>query len=92
MTTPCLPSLFSDDASPVSRPTNPVAKEIARLNAAAQRVLERLNVGPATNVELSQPSIGGLRFGGRLHELGKHGWTIGKEHVSGGVWIYRLIK
>lgn len=75
-----------------TRKRHAVATEIERLNGAAVRVLERLRTGPATNVELSHPRIGGLRFGGRLHELGKHGHRIGKEHVSGGVWLYRLIQ
>jgi len=31
-----------------------------------------------------------MRFGGRLHELGKQGHTIRKAHVTKGVWRYWL--
>jgi hypothetical protein len=89
LTAPCLPGIFSEGVSP-PREQTPVQAEIARLNAAAERVLARLQIGPATNVELSKPEIGGLRFGGRLHELQQRGHVITKAHVKGGVWRYTL--
>ena len=83
------PTLFD---VPVSTPKpNPVARERARLNAAALRVLARLKEGPATNVELCHPSIGGMRAVGRIHELRCDGWGIDKSHLSGGTWLYTLL-
>lgn len=89
---PTLPGLYDVTETVEIQPVkaNPVRDEIVRLNAAAERVLERLQQGPATNVELSSPEIGGLRFGGRIFELSTS-WQIEKEHVKGGVWRYRLI-
>ena len=81
---PCLPGLFSPPGRPVAQP---VKQEIDRLNAAARRVLARLQTGPATNVELSTPECGGLRAVGRIDEL-REFYDIRKEHVSGGLWRY----
>lgn len=83
------PSLLNlPEPAPVS---NPVCLERERLNAAALRVLHYLQThGAATNVTLSAPDLGGLRFGGRLHELKHDGWVIEKSHVSGGIWLYQL--
>lgn len=74
--------------SPV-RPRNPVAIERIRLNAAAERVLAYLQRhGEASNVELCDPGIGGMRFGGRIFELRKRGHDIRRKHVGGGLWRY----
>ena len=81
------PTLWDAPAPP---PVSPVATERQRLNAAALRVIQRLKEGPATNVQLSQPEIGGLRFGGRLFECKQDGWIIEKQQISGGLWLYRL--
>lgn len=70
-------------------PRHPVVVERERLNAAALRVLEFLaRHGEATNVELCDPSIGGMRAIGRVHELRRQGHHITKEHVTGGLWRY----
>ena len=63
-----------------------------RLAAASQRVLRYLQAhgGSATNVELSHPSVGGLRAVGRIWDLQQAGYTVIKSHVKGGVWRYRL--
>ncbi len=66
--------------------------DVPRLKGASQRVLARLKAGPATNLELMQPEIGGARFGGRLHDLRKSGVIWKREHVEGSVWSYRLIQ
>lgn len=93
MTQPCLPSLFpggGGSEAPEPKP-NPVAVEKRRLNAAARRVLAWLQSHEvATNVTLSSPSIGGLRFGGRLKELRDDGWLIETAHIKGGRFLYRL--
>lgn len=82
------PGLFDVVTTPRA---NPVKREIDRLNAAAERVLERLRIGPATNVQLSVPEIGGLAAIRRVWDLKQRGYRIGKEHVHKGVWLYRLI-
>ncbi len=65
--------------------------ERQRLNASARRVLAYLREhGSATNVELCQPHIGGMRAVGRVHELRQQGHLIPKAHVKGGVWRYTL--
>jgi len=80
------PSLFD---APTPRPRrHPVAVERQRLNAAAQRVLARLQQGPATNAQLVE--VGGIRAVGRVFELKRDGWQIEKAHVSGGTWRYTL--
>lgn len=87
------PDLFSADVPPPEgrRQINPVAAEKARLNAAARRVLAWLQThGVATNVTLSSPAIGGLRFGGRLKELRDDGWIIETAYIKGGRFAYRL--
>ena len=63
-----------------------------RLAAASQRVLRYLQAHhSATNVELSHPSVGGLRAVGRIWDLQQAGYTVIKSHVKGGVWRYRLL-
>ena len=83
------PSLLSDRVMAPPEPiANPVAKERARLNAAALRVLARLKAGPATNWQLVE--VGGIRAVGRVHELREDGWQITKAHDTGGTWTYTL--
>lgn len=50
-------------------------------------LLER---GTLTNVEAEH--IGGLRFGGRFHELRCAGWAIDTEYCGGGLVRYRLVR
>jgi hypothetical protein len=88
------PSFFADFDGPIDpqfAPASPVGQEIRRLNAAAVRVLERLQRGPAMNWELATPDLGGLRAVGRIWELQQDGWDITKEHVERGCWRYRLV-
>ena len=67
-------------------------RERLRLNASALRVLTYLRLhGHALNIELCQPSVGGLRAIGRVHELRQDGYDIRKSHVTGGVWRYTLV-
>ena len=67
--------------------------ERVRLNASANRVLAYLQEhGSATNVELCQPHVGGMRAVGRVHELRQAGYLIPKQHVKGGIWRYELMR
>lgn len=69
-----------------------VVKELARREKAADRILERLKIGPATNYQLCVPEIGGLRAcGARIPELREEGYDIKAEHVKGGTWLYTLV-
>lgn len=91
MTQPSLPLELSTERREKKR--GHVATEIERLNAAALRVLAYLQRhGSATNVQLCQPEVGGLRAVGRVFELRKQGYQIEKAHVAGGVWNYTLIE
>ena len=66
-----------------------VAQEQQRTDAAMWRILARLQQGPATGPELNAICY---RYTGRMSDLRlHHGYTITKEHVTGGVWRYTLI-
>ena len=81
------PHLFD----PQTIPTRSVQTEPHRLHAACLRVLAHLQQhGSATNVELSQPEVGGLRGVGRVFELKRAGYPITKKHEHGGIWRYTL--
>lgn len=67
------------------------SETMKRLNSSCLRVLDYLRKGPATNVELCTPAIGGLRAIGRVHDLRQAGYVITTTHVKGGVYEYRLI-
>jgi hypothetical protein len=71
---------------PVDPNVRPEDKPRLSKNAAA--VLNRLEDGPATNSELME--IGGLRFGARIHDLKRHGYTISSQQSNGGIWVYSL--
>lgn len=61
--------------------------EMGRRESSRERVLERLQQGPALNTELNGICF---RYGGRIHELRQTGFIILKEHVEGGVYRYTL--
>ena len=68
-----------------------LSAEMTRRKTAKTRVLAALMAAGergCTNVELCQPSIGGMRFGGRVFELGEAGWDIAATRERGGVWRY----
>lgn len=72
---------------------SPVRRELARRSTAKARVLERLRQGPATNLELAEPAIGGLRAAARWAELRSEGYAITVERVdaqAGALWIVTL--
>lgn len=57
---------------------------------AKDRVLARLQQGPATTADLCAPGVGGERFGGRLKELRDEGHTIDGRCLRAGSWLYTL--
>jgi len=66
-----------------------LAQEQQRTDSAMWRILARLQQGPATGPELNAICY---RYTGRMSDLRlHHGYTITKEHVTGGVWRYTLI-
>jgi hypothetical protein len=85
------PSLFADvGVAPLSmgKGEHPVKVEIERRSRNKDRVLARLEAGPATNVELV--AIGGMRAMARCWELKKEGKPITVERVEGGLWRVTL--
>ena len=76
--------------APLRLPLEP-ARDRLRLKGAVLRVLERLRQGPATNLELAHPSVGGMRAAARVHDLKLAGYEIRPEHQAGPVWIYTLV-
>lgn len=81
--------------APLRLPLEP-ARERVRLKGSLLRVLERLQRGPATNLELAHPAVGGLRAAARVHELRQAGYEIRSSrplpcvgHSS--VWVYTLV-
>jgi len=57
---------------------------------AKDRILTLLSDGyPHTTIELARPEVGGIRFGDRIEELRKLGYTIdSSEGVPGTTWRY----
>jgi hypothetical protein len=66
------------------------------MKPSAARVLSRLRAADGAFVrglDLASPDVGGLRFGGRLHELALLGYRIEKRRdPKSAVWQYRLIE
>jgi hypothetical protein len=79
-------------APPVRRPTRrrerPIVRELVRRQSNKDRVLARLQQGPASNVELNGICF---RYGARIFELIRDGHPIRKTHVGDGVWRYTLV-
>ena len=65
------------------------AVERVRLSAQCQKVLERLQQGPVTNIQLA---LIGYRYGARIHELRKAGYEIvmSSRNVETGETTYEL--
>lgn len=87
------PNLF-DRPEPTKniQPVDPNVRESdkPRLGRAALAILEQLRSGPATGHDLVP--VGGLRYGGRIHDLRQHGYKIDAEHQHDGVWLYSLVE
>lgn len=69
---------FSDRVDP---------RDKERLGKQQLAVLNRLEQGPATNMDLVEITH---RFGARIKELRDAGFCIDKERGDGGIWIYTL--
>lgn len=84
---------------PLRLPLEP-ERDRVRLKGSLLRVLERLREGPATNLELAHPLVGGLRAAARICELRQAGYDIHSERslaagreglpASTPVWVYTL--
>jgi hypothetical protein len=61
--------------------------ERARLSPQHDAILARLRQGPATNLELEAIAH---RFGARLEEIRKAGYTVLKRCIKPGVYEYTL--
>ena len=74
------------------QPVDPhlTAAEKPRLSRQAALILERLRQGSATNRQLMDIA---LRYGGRVHDLRRAGYTIEIDGVGSadGVTTYRLV-
>jgi hypothetical protein len=68
---------------------SPVAREAKRRASNKQRVLERLQQGPATTMELI--AVGGARAIGRTWELRRQGYAMRIEDAGDGLFRYSLI-
>lgn len=73
-------------AARIMEPT--IFDEAKRLSKAGERLLERLRLGPATNMDLVP--ICGIRASARVHDLRQCGYTIQADHIAGGLWLYTL--
>jgi hypothetical protein len=80
---------FELPAIPVNKTVD--AREVKRLSKQCQLILERLQAGDATNMELSGIA---LKYTSRISDLRAAGYTIEiseRDHESGSV-TYRLVK
>lgn len=82
-----IPGLGLPEVEP-RRIVSPLVPELKRRESKKDRVLARLQRGPATNVELVK--IGGIRATGRITELRAEGYVITAAFVKAGIWRYTL--
>lgn len=77
------------ERAPVSgKRVSPLVRELQRRESNRDRVLARLQQGPATTMQLI--AVGGARAIGRVFELKRAGYDIATIHVDGGLWRYEL--
>ncbi len=91
MTSPLLP--FAEPLHPqpvLTPPQRDFATEEGRRATNAQRIIERLRIGPATGNELD--AIAGRRYSARIWELRRQGFRIETERLSASQFVYRLVK
>lgn len=69
------------------REPQPEPAEAERRSATRERVLARLQEGPATNVQLLDIC---MRFGARILELRREGYDIRTKPRGGGIFLYVL--
>lgn len=68
---------------PTDRKVHP--EDAPRLSGQSLKILERLKIGPATNIELYEIC---LRPGARVFDLKAAGWNIKSRRNPGGTWTY----
>src|SRR5262245_44410029 len=64
--------------------------EKPRLSQHHESILCRLREGPATGPELQ--AVSGNRYGARLHEIARAGYSWEKKRIKLGVWLYWLLE
>jgi hypothetical protein len=67
--------------------SSPDPEERARRTSAKERVLARLRLGPATNIQLNELCY---RYGARILELRRAGYDIETRPIEAGVYQYTL--
>jgi hypothetical protein len=65
-----------------------IAGDRARFARQCDAILDRLQSGPASNIELAKLS---LKYTGRVSDLRKQGYEIKCDRLPGGKSIYRLV-
>lgn len=74
---------FSRKLDPISAPR----EDRKRLRGQNLAILERLRLGPATNVELAAIS---LKYTARISDIRSAGYSIEAKRVEGGIFEYWL--
>ena len=59
--------------------------DVSRVTGQSAAVLERLRLGPATNIELGRIC---MRYSARVHDLKRAGYRIRSQRVEGAVWSF----
>lgn len=79
---------FSRDVFLVPRDTHVTEPaDVRRLGSQNAAILERLQRGPCTNVELARLS---LKYTSRVSDLRKAGYVVDAKRMPGGLTIYTL--
>jgi hypothetical protein len=85
------PRLTGRDVYATARLNPTVAPEdVPRLTAALQRLYHHMRDGEWCTGPSLIP-IAGLRYGARLEELKRAGIPFERQHLSEGIWQYRLV-
>jgi hypothetical protein len=82
-----MPTLPLFELLPKAKPEKPIVTERKRQESTYQKVLKRLQVGPATNVELNAICY---RYGARIHKMRTNGLNITTERLHDGVFVFTL--
>lgn len=73
------------DAPPVDPNIHP--EDVSRAGTQSAAILERLQQGPATNIELNSICY---RYSARIHDLRKRGVNIRTKRMAGAIWQFWL--
>jgi hypothetical protein len=82
-----MPTLPLFELLPKAKPEKPIVTERKRNQSNYEKVLKRLRVGPATNIELTTIC---LRYGARLFEMRRRGLHVTTERLHDGVFVFTL--